>query len=177
MLVLLVGPKGSGKSYIGRILEAYRGVHFFHVEPLWQLYYAECEASGKQPVIAAGIARIHPRLTGALRRYDNVCAETTGASCEILSYLLPLRRSAVILVARVTAPPGLCLQRIAKRDQTCQVPMDIESVRKVHELSEAVVVRADLVIRNEQLTETQIVALFDDAMQTKLKDGARQGTR
>src|SRR5688572_13495016 len=35
MFVILVGAKGSGKSHIGRILEARLGVHFFHVEPLW----------------------------------------------------------------------------------------------------------------------------------------------
>jgi shikimate kinase len=60
MLVLLVGPKGSGKSHIGRILEQQLGVSFFHVEPLWMSYYAECQASGRQPVITEGIAKVLP---------------------------------------------------------------------------------------------------------------------
>lgn len=176
MLLLLVGPKGSGKSHIGRILETYRGIHFFRVEPHWKRYYAECEASGRQPVIAEGIARIHPHLAGALRGYEHVCAETTGASEEILEYLLSLRRVPDILVARTTAPLDLCLQRIASRDQTCQIPMDSESVRKLHDLSESAVVQPDLIIRSERLTELQIVAFFDKAIEKKLKDAALQAT-
>ncbi len=52
MFVLLVSPKGSGKSHIGRTLEKHLGVLFFHVEPLWLEYYAECQASWRQPVIS-----------------------------------------------------------------------------------------------------------------------------
>jgi shikimate kinase len=60
MLVLLVGPKGSSKSHIGRILEQHFGVSFFHVEPLWMSYCAECQVSERQPVITEGIARYIP---------------------------------------------------------------------------------------------------------------------
>ncbi len=164
MLILLVGPKGSGKSHIGRILQTHRGIHFFRVEPHWQLYHADCASSGEQPVVAAGIARVHPHLAGSLRRYEHVCVETTGASSEILSYLLSLRPVQETLVARITAPLDLCLQRIANRDQTYQVPMDIESVKKVYVLSETAAVKADLIIRNEWLTESQIVEIFDKAI-------------
>lgn len=41
MLILLIGPKGSDKSHIGRILELSLGGHFFHVETLWMAYNAE----------------------------------------------------------------------------------------------------------------------------------------
>jgi shikimate kinase len=34
MFIVLVGPKGSGKSHIGRTLERELGVLFFHVEPV-----------------------------------------------------------------------------------------------------------------------------------------------
>jgi len=90
MFVLLVGPKGSGKSHIGRILERRLGVSFFHVEPLWMSYHAECARSGRRPDIPEGIARIHPLIADALRAHEHVCVETTGASPEILDDLLSL---------------------------------------------------------------------------------------
>ena len=71
MFVLLVGPKGSGKSQIGCTLEKHPGVLFFHVEPLWLDYYAECQASG-QPVISEGIGRVHTLIAEARRSHEHV---------------------------------------------------------------------------------------------------------
>ena len=160
MFILLVGPKGSGKSHIGRILDARLGVHFFHVEPLWLGYHAECRAAGRQPSIAEGITRVHPILADALGKHANVCVETTGASPEILDALLALKPRSETVVARVTAPLELCLRRIANRDQTDQIPLDAETVRKVHVLSEALRLEADVALDSTQLSEAQIVDSF-----------------
>jgi len=160
MFVLLVGPKGSGKSHIGRILDRRLGVSFFHVEPLWMSYHAECAQSGRRPDIPEGIARIHPLIADALRAHDHVCVETTGASPEILDDLLSLAGPPDRLVARVSAPMDLCLERIAARDEACQIPMDVESIRTVDELSRAARVPADLTLESERLTEAEIVSRF-----------------
>ncbi|MCG6873623.1 MAG: ATP-binding protein [Betaproteobacteria bacterium] len=164
MLVLLVGPKGSGKSHIGRTLEARLGVHFFHVEPLWLEYYADCKASGREPVIAEGIARVHPVLTRVLDESAHVCVETTGASPEILEALLSLRPRSEIIVARVWAPLELCLQRISSRERTHQIPMEVEAVREVHALSESLQLSPDIALTNLQLTESEIVESFERAL-------------
>jgi shikimate kinase len=166
MLIILIGPKGSGKSHIGRTLERRLGVHFFHVEPLWMEYYAECKAVGKQPRISEGIERVHPHIVEALRHHQHVCIETTGASPEILDALLLLKNHKKVLLARVNAPLELCLQRIASRDQACQIPMDTDSIRKVHALSEVLPLQSDLMIENRQLTESQIVELFEEFLST-----------
>jgi shikimate kinase len=164
MFVLLVGPKGSGKSHIGRTLEKRLGVLFFHVEPHWMNYYAECQASGRQPAIAEGIAKVHPLIVHALYQNEHVCVETTGASPEILNDLLSLKHPSRTLVARVAAPLELCLERISSRDQTQQIPMDVESIRRVYALSESVQLQPDLTLKNVQLTEEQIVSLFESVL-------------
>jgi limonene-1,2-epoxide hydrolase len=166
MLVILVGPKGSGKSYIGRILGAHLGVHFFHVEPLWLSYHRECSAAGRQPIIAEGIARVYPVLARALAEHPHVCVETTGASSEILDALLALRPRSEIVIARVTAPLELCLQRISTRDQTDQIPLETESIRKVYALSESLLLESDITLNNTQLTEQEIVETFKRALTT-----------
>jgi shikimate kinase len=164
MLIPLVGPKGSGKSHIGRTLERQLGVHFFHVEPLWMSYYAECRAAGREPSIAEGIARVHPRIVDALGTHEHVCVETTGAAAEILGDLLSLAQPSKTLVARVAAPLELCLERIAARDESNQIPMDIETIRKVYALSGAATVPTGLTLRNEGLGEAEIVSMFRNAL-------------
>ena len=164
MFVLLVGPKGSGKSYIGRTLERSLGVLFFHVEPLWIEYYADCRATGRQPSIAEAISKVHPRIADALRTHENVCAETTGASPEILNDLLSLAPPSETLVVRVSAPLELCLERIATRDQTNQVPMDVESIREVYELGAAAVFQTHFTLECATLSEAEIVFRFKSAL-------------
>ncbi len=164
MFILLIGPKGSGKSHIGRVLEARLGVHFFHVEPFWLEYHEDCAASGRQPVIAEGIARVHPVLARALDQHDHVCVETTGASSEILQDLLELKPRSELVLARVAAPLDLCLQRISDRDPTHQIPMETEKIRQVYALSEALQLHPDITVDNLDLTESEIVALFENAL-------------
>ena len=93
-----------------------------------------------------------------------MCVETTGASPEILNDLLSLKHPSRTLVARVAAPLELCLERISRRDQTQQIPMDVESIRRVYALSESVQLQPDLTLKNVQLTEEQIVSLFESVL-------------
>lgn len=160
MLILLIGPKGSGKSHIGRLLESALGVHFFHVEPLWMAYHAECRTAGREPVIAEGIQRVHPAIAEALQTYRHVCVETTGASPEILDGLLDLGKRTDLLLVKVSAPLETCLERIRTRDQTHQIPLDADSIRKVYELGSAVELPFDLVFENTALSADQILQPF-----------------
>jgi shikimate kinase len=174
VLILLIGPKGSGKSHIGRTLEKRLGALFFHVEPLWMNYHAECRAEGRQPVIAEGITRVHPHIAEAMRTHEHVCVETTGASEEILNDLLRLKHPKGTLTVRVQVPLDLCLERIAARDPTHQIPMDAESIRKVYALSTAAAVRSDLIVENTDLTEDEIVSIFKSALKPKSFQGGDQ---
>jgi dephospho-CoA kinase len=174
MFILLVGPKGSGKSHIGRMLEKHLGVLFFHVEPLWMSYYAECEACGREPVISEGITKVHPLLADTLRTHEHVCIETTGASAEILDDLLSLTHPSNRLVVRISAPLELCLERIVARDQTNQIAMDAESIQQVYALSQVGRLQPDFAIENVQLSEAEIVSLFKRALARQSGGQARQ---
>lgn len=169
MFIVLVGPKGSGKSHVGRVLQARLGVHFVDVEPIWLAYHAECRDAGTQPVLAEGIARVRPVLARALAEHAHASVETTGASPEILDALLGQVPRRQTILARLTAPLDLCLQRIATRDPTHQIPVSTDRVRQVHALSEAAAVDPDLRLDNRGLTDDEIVDRF-----RPLLDGPRQ---
>lgn len=157
MLVVLLGPKGSGKSHIGRVVQRELGVHFFHVEPLWMAYYAECRSAGRTPSLEEGIRAVHPKLSEALASHEHVCVETTGASPEILTDLLTLRPASDTLIVRVNAPLELCLHRIANRDPAHQIPVDTETIEKVYRLSTSVEVCAAITLDNVALSDAEIV--------------------
>jgi len=160
MFILLVGPKGSGKSHIGRVLERHLGVRFFHVEPLWMAYLSECRETGRLPVIPEGIAMIHPEIRHALVEHGHMSVETTAASQEILDGLKSLCPREKIIIAKISAPVEICLQRAETRDPAHQIQMDSETIRNVNTMSEAAWVDADLELANEDLSDEEIVAAF-----------------
>jgi len=160
MLILLVGPKGSGKSHVGRLLESRLGVRFFHVEPLWLAYHDECARTGRDGRIAEGVRRIHPAIAEALETHRHVSVETTGASAEILDDLLSFRASHPVLLARLRAPLPVCLARIAARDPSHQIAMDEAGIRRVHELSDALDLDFDIVLDTAALGDEEILEAF-----------------
>jgi shikimate kinase len=162
VLIILIGPKGSGKSHIGRLLERELGVHFFHVEPHWMAFQDECRKTGIEPDIPTGIRRIHPLIADALAKHSFVCVETTGASNEILDDLLSFGEHGQQLLVNVRAPLSLCLNRIAERDPTEQIPLSPAEIEKVHALSSAVALPFDIVLENTSLDEDEILASFRD---------------
>lgn len=164
MLILLVGPKGSGKSHIGRVLERRLGVHFFHVEALWLADHAECRAEGREPDVPEGVRQTHPLIGEALRRHRHVCVETTGASPEILSGLLQLGPPGDTLIARISAPLDLCRERIERRDPADHIPLAIDRVAEVHALSKALQLEADVTVENLDLSDEQVVRFFKDRL-------------
>jgi hypothetical protein len=160
MLILLVGPKGAGKSHVGRLLTREFGVHFLHVETHWAAWAEECRRAGREPSIAGGIAYVHPFVSRALEEHPRVCVETTGASAEILEDLRSLAPPDVTLLVRVSAGLETCERRIATRDPTHHLPIDPEVVRRAHAASEALDLPFALELENEGLAEAEIVAAF-----------------
>ena len=93
-----------------------------------------------------------------------MCVETTGASPEILNDLLSLWHQSNTLVVKVSAPLDLCLERIAARDQTNQIPMDVDAIRKVYSLSVAAAFQPQCTVENTALSEAEIVSAFKRAL-------------
>jgi hypothetical protein len=142
------------------VLERRFGVHFFHVEALWMAYYAQCKAMVERRVSRKGSGSFTRKIQEALTTHGPVCVETTRASPEILSDLLSLAPAENRLVVRLLAPLELCLQR----DQTRQIPMDVEDIKKVYQLSTAAENDADLVLENAALAEEDIMRHFESAL-------------
>ena len=67
-------------------------------------------------------------------------------------------------MVRVSAPLELCLERIATRDQTNQVPMDVESIHEVYELGAAAVFQTHFTLECATLSEAEIVFRFKSAL-------------
>lgn len=130
-VIVLVGPKGAGKSTIGQLLETQLGIPFVRVEPIYLRVRAtlgpahpDSEHEGFRAILA--------HLDEALSRYDTICFETTGASHHTPWLLAELGRSAQVLLVQVLAEPAQCLERIHNRDAAIHIPVSDEAIERIN---------------------------------------------
>ena len=181
MLIVLIGPKGSGKSHVGRLLAQQFGIHFVDAELHWMEYYARCALAGVDHDIGEGAELIRAHVQETLVSAEDVCVETTGVSYVVLSAFLALRPAEQTRIVRLSAPLDLCLQRIEQRDPAVHVPVGIAQIERMHASSmelnvgdayalaqmiagnaaPAVARFSDLELNTETLTEAQTIAAFE----------------
>ncbi|MCM2313654.1 MAG: AAA family ATPase [Thermoanaerobaculia bacterium] len=134
----LVGPKGSGKSTIGRLLEAELGIHFFRVEPLF-LEVRERMGASHPDYERTGFELTVQRLVDALAAHDAVSFESTGASSWFEWQLAHLREVARVELVRVVVGPEQCLERIRGRDASLHIPVSDDRIAEINAIAARVV--------------------------------------
>lgn len=136
-VLVLVGPKGAGKTTIGQVLAADLGLHFIRVEPLFVGVRARLGASHPQ-FEPAGFQAVLSAVRDALNRDDVVCFETTGASPQVGSLLKALQSEATVLLIRVLAEPEQCLTRIHARDASIHIPVSDDQIERINAIAHTV---------------------------------------
>lgn len=120
-ILLLVGPKGAGKTYLGARLEREAGIPFVRVEPIW-LEIAKTQRLGGASYDAAGQERVLSAVEISLRGSHRVALESTGTAPWFLSFLESLGSLGRVFAIRVRAPPAVCLSRVRGRQGQDHVP-------------------------------------------------------
>lgn len=144
-VLVLVGLKGAGKTTIGAFLERAFGLRFLRVEPLWIEHRRDprnddWERDGYQKVANA--------VRGELVAHDVVVIELTGASAWTKTFVDQLRTLAKVHLARVEAPPEVCLGRVRGRDATDHIPVSDERVAEINAAAASVSLTFDASFAN-----------------------------
>jgi shikimate kinase len=136
-IIVLVGPKGAGKSTIGHLIENWLGVPFIRVEPIY-LQVRGVLGAEHPDLERHGFTAILGNLTQALTRHDVICFETTGASTHTSWLLAELSKVAEVLLVQVRADPSQCLARIHRRDASVHIPVSDNEVERINAVANQV---------------------------------------
>jgi shikimate kinase len=147
-LILLVGPKGAGKSTIGRMIEAELGARFVEVEAIAKAVLAQSGGTIDEGYARRAFAAIVAHLATLAPAHPLLVIETTGASSGTAELLAALRAQHTVRIVRVDARADLCDARIASRDAARHVAVPAGLVREMYLRSTSLELPWDLVLDN-----------------------------
>lgn len=154
-LLLLVGPKGSGKSFIGELLERELGIPYVRPEAV----VLRLRAAGRTPTVAESLAAIVAAAEELARAASALTLDTTGAFDELGAYLEALARVGRVRPIQVLARPEVCLARIRARDQAAHIPVEEEQITRINARSLALQLPYELSLDNDPFAlPTAVVA-------------------
>lgn len=146
-VLVLLGPKGSGKTYVGTLVERELGIRFLRVEPIFLEHQRTSPLTGAARD-AEGYAKVLAAVGGVLEREPRVSIESTGASPAFMPFLEQLRSRAEVAVVAIRAPLDRCAERVRTRDQTLHIPVSDDQVAAVNARAVQVRVPLDLDLDN-----------------------------
>ena len=158
-VIILLGPKGSGKSYIGKLIEKHLHIHFLAVEPI----FLELKGNRKptdESYIRDGFQALEETIRDCLENKEHVIIEQTGAADYFLQFLDNLKSQFQVKVIRIHAPEETCFRRIEQRDSKNQVPVSRELIEIINRKSVSLELDVVLRIDNSKSTDAEIIEAF-----------------
>jgi hypothetical protein len=153
VLLLLVGPKGAGKTFVGGVLERHLGIAFLRIEPIFLgVMRGEPELAGIE-LERRGFQAVLEKLDELARSREVLCIESTGTARTFPDLLAALRRRFDVRLIRVRSPLGICLERIRTRDASVHIPVSDDRVMEINEIASRVELPWDLEIDNTEFQE------------------------
>ena len=161
---IIVGPKGSGKTHIGTLLEKEIGLKFLSVEKLGLENGKKSKLSGYER-IKESFHEEEAEIDLILGREDALSFEATG-SCEyFFTALERLRSKDAVKLIRIVSPLETCSRRIRQRDANAHLPVSEAMITTINEKAIKVKLDWDLTIDNSASPSAEkIVAAFKHVM-------------
>ena len=159
-VVIFVGPKGSGKTHIGSLLEKELGLKFLSVEKLGIANTKKSKLTGYERV-KESFREEEAEIDRILAQRDAMSLEATGASEYFLVVLGRLRSKYNVRLIRIVSPLETCYGRIKQRDAAAHLPVSEAMIKEINVKAARVDLEWDLTIDNSnQLSAAQIMAAF-----------------
>lgn len=151
-LYILIGPKGSGKTFIGSRIEQLTGIKFLRVEPLW-LNLAEGED---------GWNRVEREIDALFLQHDQIIIESLGAGDGFNRLYASLKVKYQLKLIKVETDLDECLRRVRSRDKENHIPVSDDKVREYNRIAARVQHSWDKIIDNNgPATDEEILKVFE----------------
>lgn len=155
-LFILIGLKGSGKTFTGKIMEENLHIPFLRVENIFLKIKKDLHYLDKD-YIKEGFTLLETEIRNHLKENPQLIIEATGTADEFWEMINNLKNDTEIKFLKVQANPALCIQRVLNRDNKDHINVSDKDVRMINELAEKVKCDYDLIIENDNAGAEEIL--------------------
>lgn len=168
-VLILVGLKGAGKSFIGKTLEKSLPIKFILIESIFLDLMQKFPHLQGAELEQAGFTKVLKTLDDFALNHPVLCIESTGTAPTFPEWLDALNQGFKVLLIQVKAPLETCNQRVLNRDGSIHIPVSVSRLREINERSLTVNLPWDLKLDN---SEFQAEADFVQAVRQLLQENS-----
>lgn len=155
-IYLLIGQKGSGKSFIGTIFDKEFGIQFVRVED-WAKQIKRDREINDESYLRQVFAEIEKGIRQTLLGTDKLVFESTGLTEYFDAMLESLKKDFKVTTIAIKADSATCLERVRSRDLKIHINVSDDQVlmvnRKVLERN----MKTDFYIENENRSKEALM--------------------
>lgn len=155
-IYLLIGPKGSGKSFIGTLMEQYFGIKFVRVED-WAKAVKRDREIHDEGYLQEVFESIESGIRKTLNTQDKITFESTGLTPYFTQMYNNLSRDFSLVSININADDATCIKRVKERDQSIHIHVSDEQLCTINKQVRANNFKADFTILNQSKTEEKLV--------------------
>lgn len=145
---MLIGPKGSGKTYIGTIVEKNTDICFLRVENIW------LKLNRKEN----GWKKVEQKIDETFKSCNKIMIENLGAGDGFYQFYASLNKKYLIKLIRVFSDLDICLTRVMRRDKKNHIPVSDDKVIEYNKIASNVSLNWDIEIDNNgPATDSEIL--------------------
>ena len=135
---MLIGPKGSGKTYIGTLVEENTDIIFLRVENIWlKLNHKE-----------NGWEKVEQEIDLKFKNCNKLMIENLGAGEGFHQFYESLKKKYHIKIIRVFTDLDTCLTRVINRNNANHIPVSDGKVTEYNKIASQVSLDWDIEIDN-----------------------------
>ena len=154
-IYLLIGQKGSGKSFIGELMDRKFGIKFIRVEN-WVKEIKKGREIDNPSYLNDAFFVIENGIRDALKLNDKIVFESTGLTNSFDQMLINLRKDFSVFTIQIEADRDTCLTRVKSRDQSIHINVSDEQIKNINEQVQLKKIETDYFIDNEKKSEGEL---------------------
>ncbi len=158
-IFILIDPKGSGKTFIGQLVQERFGIPFLRVEDI-ALEVRKERAIDNDDYIQEVFGVIEEAVRGRLQVSDGLIFESTGLTDAFDRMLVNLKREFSVALVQVSADPERCLKRVKARDAFIHVDVSDMQVNLINAAVSKKKFTFDGKVENNEAKTAGLIAQF-----------------
>ncbi|MBI5540621.1 MAG: methyltransferase domain-containing protein [Bacteroidia bacterium] len=169
IIYLLIGPKGSGKSYIGSLMEKQFDIKFVRVED-WVKKVKKGRQIDDETYLSDAFKCIENSVRTVLNHNSKIVFESTGLTVYFDQMLSRFREDFKVVTIKIQADIALCLKRVKTRDQSIHINVSDDQVNLLNKQVQAKNIITDHIINNNSKNINELTSEIGIIIKTETQN-------